>query len=324
MARLEHINISDIAGRSHPVERFADGGIGHEVLRVEGLSYCPRSRCSVTLGVVPGEIIDHGEHAAQAIERYARGPGLFARRRPSVESAEEVCILGNPHAHVFFHWLGELLKVVAIERAGFTGKYVLGADMPAFCTGFLDLLGVGEGRILRPAAETRFAAAWLCGHLNLFTVGDHPAALHALRGALAAAVGDEPGRGERLWIDRRGVSRSVVNDEEIAPTLAQAGFTVIDMATLSPRQQVAAAINASVIAGPHGSGLAHAALMRERGLLLEAFSPSHLYPCLTEVCGVLGQDYRMLAGANAPWAQYAHGTGVHVDPVQLRLALSRL
>jgi hypothetical protein len=326
VARLEYINVAERAGdpRLRLVARFEDGGLGHEVLRAEGLVYCPASRCSIALGGVPGEIIDHDEHFRQAADGYARRRGLLSRRREIAESAEEVCILGNPHSHVFFHWLGELLKVAAFERAGFPGKYVLTPDMPSFCAEYLGLLGIAGDRILRPAAETRFAAGWVCGHLNLFTVGDHPGALMHLRGLLADAVGDDPGRGERLWIDRRGVSRGVVNAEEIAPLLAQAGFTVVDMAELSPRQQVAAALHARIIAGPHGSGLAHAALMGQGGALIEAFSPLHLYPCLLEVCRVLGHDYRMLAGSNAPWAGYAHGSAVHVEPAQLRAALGRI
>lgn len=325
MGGLRYASLVEDRTGVDPVGTFDDDGDGLSLYRVANIHYDPRSRCSWVGDVVPSEITPHEEHARQAMKARTGGfPGGFGRDRTFAESALDVCILGNPHAHNFFHWQEEMLKVVLFEEMGFAGHYVLPPGMPGFCFDFLDILGIDRGRVAIAERPTRYAGGWICDHLTLFDIASHPRVIEIARARLLPVEDGESGLGERIWIDRRDAFRAIVNWDEIATILDAAGFAIVDMASLPVRRQLAVASAARVIGGPHGAGLVHAAFMQREGLLIEAFSPDYLYPCLLDVCAALGHDYALLVGRNAPWERYAHRNDVRIEPDQLRAALRRL
>jgi hypothetical protein len=118
-----------------------------------------------------------------------------------------------------------------------------------------------------------------------------------------------------LWIARgrevRQKRRDVVNAQEVEECLERHGFTVVEMAELSVRRQVAIVRSAEVLGGPHGSGLVHSILLKPRSTVIECFSALYVNPCVIGTCTSLRHRYRQIVSRNTP--SDAHPYGVHLE-----------
>ena len=68
----------------------------------------------------------------------------------------------------------------------------------------------------------------------------------------------------------------IVNEEQVSALIARHELAVVDFGSLSVAKQVAAALDARVMAGPHGAAFVHCQLMRTRSRLIEMFSPHYV------------------------------------------------
>lgn len=259
-----------------------------------------------------------------------QNPELGAQYASSFEPdrfTRPACIVGNLFSRNFGHWTEELLKVAAFENLGVDCDYVMPA-LPPFASASLRFLGVEESRIVvlsRPTLFERAMFTTAASHENLM---DHPAALYRLRELVAEQLGDRRDKyGRRLWLERSaGVKNGgmTTNRDEVYRCLEGYDFDVVDMATLSFRDQVDAVSGATIIAGPHGSQFVHAQFMPERSTVIECFSPMYVNPSVLQICRVLKHSYRQIVGRSNVVAPYAHGRDCEIDCAHLQLVLESL
>lgn len=237
----------------------------------------------------------------------------------------DVCILGNVFSRNFTHWHEELMKVVAVERAGRDCRYVVSA-LPAFARVLLAIMGIPDERILEVDRPTRFAAALYSTPVSYRNVADYPAVLEELRERVLAcpAPAGTSAPGPRLWLDRGAqtrLGRNLVNAEEVERLLQAHDFVRVDMGALSLPAQIDAARHMRVLAGLHGSQFVHSQLMPRGSLVVECFSPLYLNPTYVEIYRVFDHRCALIAATNTPLMPYLHGGDVLVDVQQLALAL---
>jgi hypothetical protein len=306
-------------------------GTAYTVATIDNVLYLPELRLQVLEDmVVPEEAVrDRRNFELEQRNRWHGGGGLLRTSFGVREVDETVCILSNLYSHNFTHWLEELLKVTILERAGYTGRYVL-SPLPPFALEFLRLLGVPRERIDDAVTEpTMFRAAVYTTAANFDAPDGWPSAFLALRAALLDRVADVRSPcGARLWLDRganvESAGRDLVNTEEVHAFVERHGFERVDIGSLPLGLQLAAARDAAVIAGAHGSAFAHCAFMKERSTVIECFSPLYLNGASFGICRVLAHRYLLVVASNSQYFPYPHGNRVHVPLDQLELAFRHL
>lgn len=311
-------------------EVLFDGAAAYTVTTVDNVLYLPELRLQVIEDrVVPEEaILEPWNLEFEQRNSWHGAGGRFRTRFDVREVNETVCILSNFYSHNFTHWLEELLKVTILERAGYAGRYVL-SSMPPFASEFLRLLGIPGERIndeVREPTVFRSAVYTTAMHFDALVC---PGAFLALRAALLASVADvRSPYAARLWLDRgpnvEFADRDLVNPEEVHACVERHGFERVDIGSLPLERQLAAARDAAVIAGAHGSAFAHCALMKERSTVIECFSPLYLNGAVFGICRALDHRYLLVVDSNSRYSPYPHGNRVHVNLQQLELAFRHL
>jgi capsular polysaccharide biosynthesis protein len=316
------------------VEEVLFDGVGCAVTTVDDVLYLPELRLQVIEDrVVPEEAIrDPRNFEFEQRNSWHGGGGRFRASFDVREVDETVCILSNLYTHNFTHWLEELLKVTILERAGYAGRYVLSSlppSMPPFASEFLRLLGIPGERIDDAREPTVFRSAVYTTAIHFDSLDVCPGAFLALRAALLASVADvRSPYAARLWLDRgpnvERSGRDLVNPDEVHACVERRGFERVDMGSLPLERQLAAARDAAVIAGAHGSAFAHCMFMKERSTVIECFSPLYLNGASFGICRVLDHRYLLVVDSNSQYFPYPHGNRVHVPLDQLELAFRHL
>lgn len=327
-------SVLERAGRRNPASVRAvllRSGATVHVTTVDDVLYLPDLHLQVVDGtVVPTEgIVDPWNLGFEQRSDF-HGRGNRYRLPFAVGRVEaEVAILSNLYSANFTHFIEESLKVIILERSGFAGSYVLTA-MPAFAFELLALLGIDSSRIIDDVVEpTVFRRALYTTQVFTLNLTTCPGVLMDLREALLSAVRDVSSpAGSRLWLERGSnvtePDRDLVNVEEVHACLDRHGFERLDIGSLPLREQLAAARDADVVSGVHGSAFAHCAFMKPGSRVIECFSPLYLNGCSFETCRVLGHRYHMVCDWSSKYVTYEHGDRVHVDPSQLELAMQGL
>jgi capsular polysaccharide biosynthesis protein len=238
-----------------------------------------------------------------------------------------VCILGNIFSRDFGHWTEELLKVTILEKCRI-GCYYVVADLPKFATNFLLFLGVRADRILSITEPTIFSCAMFTTRINHENIADHPSALMAFREFVQSRCGESTEKyGARLWLER-GISLQnggiTLNKEEVYNCINKYEFQIVDMAALSIHDQIKTAVNANIIAGPHGAQFVHAQFMPASSVVIECFSPKYVNPSIFQICRVLRHKYHQVV-SRCNWVRpYSHGRDCEIDVEHLQLILDNL
>lgn len=303
------------------------GSVAHTA-SVENVLYHPAAGLQIIDGCyVPIEgIIDPWNLGH--FQEQNRGVVLSASRAPFVDA--DVCIISNMFSRNFTHFTEEMLKVVTLEKAGFTGSFVH-KKLPPFGLEYLDALGIDRRRLLRARGEpTVYRSAVYTTNVFFGDISKCPAIFFELRQRLLDASANIKSRcGHRLWLDRGSSSSRirqdrVVNPEEVDACLDAYGFRHLEIGQLPLLEQVAASSNADVIAGPHGTAFMHCMYMKPESTVIEIFSPHYLNGYSFEICRVLRHRYVMSVHDNADHNPYLYGTDIYVNCGQLRLALQAL
>lgn len=293
-----------------------------EIAELAPVLYVPRLCLQIWReGIVPREANPGcGDPVEEALQRLREGEARTVSG-PWREIAEPACILANLYSPNFFHFSEELFKAIILEKARFAGHYVI-SDRPAFMREFLNLLGIDNQRILVCIEPTLFRSTYLTTPIVPQDPLVYPGVFLALREALREAARG-PALGSRLWVERRQ-SRVVANSEEVREVLDRHGFTVVDMAALGVREQIAAVKQAELFAGPHGAGFLHALFLPERSAVIECFSPEHVNPSIVEICRLLRHRYFQSVPTHTSFLPYEHGLDVKIACNHLELILQNL
>jgi len=96
----------------------------------------------------------------------------------------------------------------------------------------------------------------------------------------------------RFFIKRKGKTRGIVNQEEIAEYFIAQGWVVIDLETLSFAEQIAWFANAESIVGEHGGGFSNLIWCRPETKVLELCADNFLNGCYEGISLCLRLDHR--------------------------------
>jgi len=301
-----------------------------EIHRLSGSLYffCGHSLSVHSSLYVPSEIINYKEHAAQGVAKCEADFSSTIQKRIDRQADfimldEEVCVISTPCSVNFFHWHEDLLKLAYFELCGFQGRYIIAENLPGFCYESMALLGILLERVIIARNDLRLSNAWICPGVSLFNISEYSNVLDYLRERMLMQF-DSSMRGfDRIYLRRKG-SRKVVNESQILDAISVHGFAIIEAESLPLAKQIEIFKHCKLLLGPHGAGFVHSIYMPRQSLLLEAFSPNHIYPCMLEVCTLLGHDHRILCANNAPWDKYMYGEDIVIPSDQLALALRNL
>jgi capsular polysaccharide biosynthesis protein len=334
VVRLDELRCVRLSDRPSDFRSKRFEGLGSRPLqltRVPDVLYIPDLRLQL-IGdrLVPSEALQHEWTLDFEIARGFQGAAArFARPFVCDGRAEEVCVLANFYSRNFFHFVTEeLAKIIVLEEAGYTGRYLI-AGLPTFAGEALSMLGLAPERLIQTiAGPTLFAAAWYVTPIYSQRAMDFPDVYLELRKRLLATAGpNSQNRSERLWLERSvGVnnqSREIVNRDEVGALLDRFGFARVDIAAMPLAEQIAVARDAVVLAGPHGAGTVHALFMPAGSDVIECYSPLLVNPSVLELCLLMRHRYSMLVYELA-YHGYAWGDRLMVNITHLELALRAL
>ena len=146
---------------------------------------------------------------------------------------------------------------------------------------------------------------------------------------------------KRLFVSRRG-RRRVRNEADVRAVLRRFGFEVVEDVPRPVSEQIRLFGEASVVVGPHGSGLTNLLWCTPGTRVLELFHSRFTPPYFQYFCAVLGLPYAYLMDEHAaqpdvasrqrdgddcplPPSLLAHtADDMEMDPAKLTLALERL
>jgi capsular polysaccharide biosynthesis protein len=312
---------------SAPAPRFDDAPLHHGV--VADIVYLPELGLQVGPGGrVPLESVQDPWCLGFEVERQFQGRSAAYAAGFELEVFDgDACVLGNFYSRNFYHWISEeLVKVHALETAGFDGSYLL-KPLPPFARALLALMGVADTRVREVTAPVLLRRAHYIDALTARQFDRHPRLVRSLRERLLAGAldGAPAPASRRLWLDRlQGVNnagRELVNPDEVHPVLARHGIEVVDMGGLPVREQLQLAASARLLCGPHGAGFIHTLFQAPRSDVIECYSPLFINPGVFEICRVMDHRYAMVAHENC-YGGYPYGNRLYVNPSQLELALT--
>ncbi|MDB2262452.1 glycosyltransferase family 61 protein [Halorubrum ezzemoulense] len=214
----------------------------------------------------------------------------------------------------FYHWVIEFLPRLRLfeaysEQTGNRPTLLLPRDPPAYMTEYLHLLGYDEPDwdifARDPTVVKKFVHP---SHVrNEHGVPD-PAACRWLRERVLDRLDqrDTTGLPKRLLISREDArERRLVNERDVAETLAQFGFERVVLSEYSIPEQIALFRQADCVISPHGAGLTNI-IYGEDLTVLELFS-NDFYSHYYTLSNVFGHEYHYYQGKSA------HGVDVEID-----------
>lgn len=128
---------------------------------------------------------------------------------------------------------------------------------------------------------------------------------------------DAHGTGERLFLSRKGLRRSPVNEDRLEGLAADRGFSVILPHELTWLEQVRLFAGSKAIVGSHGAAFANQVWMPPGARVAEIFPPGYVVGCFAVLAQQLGNTYSYCHGVRA-------GTEWRVDERAFLALLDRL
>lgn len=212
-----------------------------------------------------------------------------------------VAPLGDVENH--YHFLMETLPRALRAREVDGGVEFVTTSVPsAFAQSRMDELGLAvaqlaPGTVLRPERvvlvepEPRDRT--------------HPAQLQLIADTFLPPASEQslPAR-ERLYVSRRGSSRSLRHEERLESFLSEQGFAIVRLEELSFAEQVARLSVSRVVIGPHGAGLANCVFMPPGGRIVELATGEWWSHAFRRLAAARGHDYRLLLLGDGPDAPF--------------------
>jgi hypothetical protein len=191
----------------------------------------------------------------------------------------------------YYHWLIEELPLVLRAH-----KVDPNTQLVAFEGGITDrhrIVANQLGLYLKPAPiVARLTQQLLPGRAS-DSWFIHPTDLGNLRELGHALAGNsQPPTSDQLYISRRFSRRAFPGEEQLEELLAANGFRVLHLESMSWCDQITAFVNAKVIAGAHGAGLANLVFTPPGATLIELTHGHMFNRCFEWIAHVGGHNYR--------------------------------
>lgn len=232
-----------------------------------GAVYCTRLRALIS---------ETARTIRQCPERH---PALNFVRPPQGPLPGVSLLLAGPFGNAHYHLLWDVLAKLALLPASLRpsiDRYLLSAADNAATRDWLHAAGVPLESVVWLNGGSHFVCEQLL-FASLPCESTRPSAVvrTALANLLAAPTSRSSAAGRWLWISRRGQSlRDLLWEEQLLQAFPR--FERLDSTHLSAREQMRLFADASVVAGPHGSGLANLAFVNGSGDIVE-FLPEQMH-----------------------------------------------
>lgn len=222
--------------------------------------------------------------------------------------------------HNHSHWLSaHLPKLLMLAERDALEDVLLPADLPPAIEQSLRLVG------LDPDGFRRFDESRPLQVDELTVVGTdrfRPELLQLAQRASGALEGGRPTR--RVFISRaKATRRRLINEDEVWPLLADAGFERTVMEDLSFDDQVRLMHQTAVLFAPHGAGLTNMVFCPPGTQVVEVADLSFPNPNFYATAAAVGHDYWLLKATSVGDAHPLE-RDLHVDPAVVRDALDAL
>ncbi len=231
---------------------------------------------------------------------------IFSRSSlPKIQYIDgNVVILAGLLNYVYFHWLFDILpRIHLLNLSGIAPEsidyFVVNNKLP-FQRETLQILGIAENQIIEVATSHHIQAKklivpsfpgtiawmpkWACDYLKK--------SLHQLNLPSLALKNKK-----RIYISRnKSTNRRLINEEEIIDFLQQYDFEVVNLESMSVRQQADLLSQAEVVISPHGSGLSNLVFCQKGTKVIEILSPFYVYHCYWLISNLLELEYYYVLG----------------------------
>jgi len=229
----------------------------------------------------------------------------------------------------YYHWICDCLpRLEAWVASGNDPRRLL---LPGGVSGrkFVreSLCAYPEVEVGAPADESRDGLAeraWIAGPVAA-NGNHHPGWQDAVANRMRSCFQAGRATGARLWVSRSAAARRrIANEAALAPILEKHGFRIVAMEQLAFAEQVRLAASASILAGPHGAGLANMAFMRPGGTVLELRQVAGTMNSFHSLAAARRQKYFYLPCQPAERGHPVHAADLVCEPEALDRALSRV
>jgi capsular polysaccharide biosynthesis protein len=210
----------------------------------------------------------------------------------------------------YYHWVIETIpRLFAFEEISPRPRLIVNSPLNSWQLESLELLGFPRDELIELDGN----------HLQLEQlyfpeyIGINPHALSWLRDQLFAAVPLEPidPQPRRIYITRRLTEkRRLANEDQIEPLLAEHGFMIAELETMTFAQQVRLFAQAEIVVGVHGAGLTNLAWAPPGCKVMEIQHPDYVNVMYYMLAEVLEQRYWSCLGTSAGDDSLLHG-GTH-------------
>jgi hypothetical protein len=250
---------------------------------------------------------------------------------PELDEAAPFYAPGNSN---FWHWTTENLpKLLALEAAGYTGKYIVPLDNP-MVRASLDMFQISPERLLRPDACYRIKLLMLPQRLSGFDLPYFLPLVEFTRNKLLQAVGGELPGCKRCYIRRIG-RRRPLNETEVLELLREFDFEVMLPEDLPLLEQWRYMTNVECSVMAHGANSTLILLQKPRSGCVELFGNRYISYNNLHAVRLLRLKYRPLVQeldvSDAPpgmsledflWGGFS--ADLSVDVTHLRILLESL
>lgn len=219
------------------------------------------------------------------------------------------------------HWLtAHLPKLNLLRECGALGDVLLPERLSPAMEVSIRLMG------LDPAAFARFAPGELLQIDALTILGTdrfRGELLRPVRDAIAPAANHQPTR--RIFISRgKAAMRRLVNEDEIWPRFADAGFERVYMEDLDFAAQVRLMSETAVLAAPHGAGLTNMMFCPAGAHIMEIAWLGFPNPNFYALASAMGHRYALVAAQPCGEADMLLERDMVVDAGDVCAALAAL
>jgi tetratricopeptide (TPR) repeat protein len=229
---------------------------------------------------------------------------LFSRSLlPNIQYIDgKVVILAGLLNNVYFHWLFDILpRIHLLNLSGIHREsidyFVVNNQLP-FQRETLQILGISEEKIIGTTTFNHIQAKQLIVPSFPGTIAWMPKwACDYIKQSLHELDLSSTEVKKRIYISRnKSTNRRLINEEEIIDFLQKYDFEVVNLESMSVREQAKLLSQAEVVISPHGSGLSNLVFCQKGTKVIEILSPFYVYPCYWLISNLVELEYYYILG----------------------------
>jgi hypothetical protein len=192
----------------------------------------------------------------------------------------------------YYHWMtDDLPRLASLRHMPLQTKIITRGPLRGYQRESLRLIGL-EDRV-HPVSGQHFTVERFHFSSPVGMTGcTNPFVVSWLREQYAGYLRPGTGLPEKLFVLRKGKTRGVINQDELAENLMCRGWVAIDLEEYSLERQIALFANASQIIAEHGASLTNLLWCRPGTKVLELCATNFLNGCYEGIALCVGLDHR--------------------------------